>query len=100
MIGEHLIERVDNLRSAKLLRAINGGGEIPPEGAHHLFPVDLGIRDSVEIIFERGGEIIFHIALEEAGEERGYKPPLSSAWIFFFSMLMYSRSFSVVTVAA
>jgi hypothetical protein len=42
--------------------------------AQHLLPVDSPAGNVVELIFEVGGEIVFDIAFEKAGEERGHRP--------------------------
>ena len=55
---------------------VDGAGEIAPEIAQHLLPVDLAVRDLVELLFEIGGEIVFDIAREEALEEGGDEPAL------------------------
>ena len=67
--GEHLVERVDHLGEAHVLDLIDGADEVLPEVAQHLAPIDLGIGDLVELLFQIGGEIIFHVAHEERFEE-------------------------------
>ena len=56
-------------RRAQLLRLADGGREVAPEFAQDLLPVDLVVRDAIELLFEVGGEVEFHVAAEEGLEE-------------------------------
>src|SRR3546814_12408240 len=40
-----------------------------PEVAQHAAPVDASAGDVVETLLHLGGEVVLHVALEEAGEE-------------------------------
>ena len=68
---EHLVERVDHLRDAQFLDVADRGGEVAPEVAQHLLPVDLVVGDAVELLFEVGGEVVFDVAGEEVFQEGG-----------------------------
>ncbi len=70
------------------------------EAAHHLFPLDLVVRDPVQLVLEVRGEVELHVAREEALEERRHETTLSSATRRFFSSLTYSRSRRTCTVAS
>ena len=47
-----------------------------PEFLQKGFPVELAIRNDVQLLFEPGGEIIFHIAPEEVLKERRHEASL------------------------
>ncbi len=68
--AEHLVERIDHLRDAQVLDVADGVGELTPEVAQQLAPGDFVVGDTVELLFEIGGEAVFDIAGEEAFEER------------------------------
>ena len=53
-------------RILQVLGLAHRGGEIRPEIAQQLLPVQLAGRDFVQLLFQIGGEIIVDIALEEA----------------------------------
>ena len=76
MRPQHLVERVDDLGDAQLLDVAHGGGELTPEIPQQVAPSHLVVGDAVELLLEAGGEIVFHVAGEEAFEERGQHPPL------------------------
>ena len=71
MRAEELVQRVEHLRGAQLLGLADGGREVAPELAHHLLPVDLVVRDPVELLLEIRREVVFHVAAEEALQEGG-----------------------------
>ncbi len=52
------------------------GGEFLPEIAQQLLPVELAVRDFVQLLFQIGREIVSHIAVEEAVQEGGDQPAL------------------------
>ena len=52
-------------RRAEVLDAADGAGEIVPEFAQQRLPVDLAVRDLVELLLEIGGEIVADIFGEE-----------------------------------
>jgi len=67
----------DGILEPQIQRIVaNGGGEILPEIAQHLLPVELAIRYAVELFFEVGGEIIFDIAAKERFQKCRHHPPL------------------------
>ena len=76
MRAKQFVEAVENLRGAQILCFIHRSGEVLPEIAQHLFPVDLIVGDEIELFFETGGEIEFDIAREEAFEKGDDEPPL------------------------
>ncbi len=68
---QHGVERVDNLRDPQILRLADGGREILPEIAQQLFPGERSGGDFVQPLFQIGGEIVFHVLLEEVHQEDG-----------------------------
>ena len=66
---EQIVERVEHLGDAQFLDLVDRADEAGPEILQHLLPVDLVVGDAVELLFQRGGEIVFDIALEEAFQE-------------------------------
>ena len=84
---EELVQRIEHLGGAQFLRFADRGGEVAPEIAQHLLPVDLVIRDAVELFLEIRGEIVLHIAAEEASKKAMTIRPLSSGTRRFFSIL-------------
>ncbi len=83
---EQIVKRVENLRRAQFLRAVDGGGKILPEVPQHLLPVDLRIGNAVKLFFEPCREIIFDVAREEAFEECNDKTALVFRTRRFLSM--------------
>ncbi len=73
---QRLVERVEHVGDAQFLGVLDLGEEILPEFAQHLLPVELTGGDLVELFFQIGGEIVFHVFGEEAFEERCYQPAL------------------------
>ncbi len=71
-----IIQPLENRSRALFLGAFNRGFEIAPEITQHGAPIDLGIRDAVEIILEIGRKIVFHVFRKEALEEGGNDPAL------------------------
>ena len=69
MRPEHVVERIEHLGDAQILDLVDRADEVAPEILQHLLPVDLVVGDAVELFFQRGGEIIFDIALEEVFQE-------------------------------
>ncbi len=76
MRGEHLVQGVEHLGDSQILGRFHREGEVAPEVAQHLLPIDLVRRDLVQLLFEIRREIIFHIAGEEALEEGRDEAPL------------------------
>src|SRR5579863_5461255 len=76
MRTQQLVEAVEDLRGAEVLRAADGGGKIAPEIAQHLLPIDLAVGDFIELLLEIGGEVIADVAGEEGFEEGGDEAPL------------------------
>ena len=73
---EKLVQRIQHIGDAQFLHIIDGDREVTPEIAQHLLPVDLARRHLVELFLEVGGEVVFHIAPEEAFEECGHDAAL------------------------
>ena len=76
MRPEKLVEAVEHLPGAQVLGAVDGDGEIVPEIAQQRLPVDLAIRDLVELLLEIGGEIVADVFGEEGFEEGGHQASL------------------------
>src|SRR3546814_15799151 len=66
---EVAVERIDHLGDREVAGAGHGGAEGLPEVAQHAAPVDASAGDVVETLLHLGGEVVLHVALEEAGEE-------------------------------
>ena len=69
--AERLVQRVEHVRDAQILGAVDVDGELFPEVPQEGFPIELAVRDDVELFFQAGGEIVFHIARKEVLEEGG-----------------------------
>src|SRR3546814_9376874 len=65
---EVAVERIDHLGDREVAGAGHGGAEGLPEVAQHAAPVDASAGDVVETLLHLGGEVVLHVALEEAGE--------------------------------
>src|SRR5262249_30681560 len=74
--SQHFIERVDDLRDTQLLDVADRLGELSPEIAKKVAPGELIVGDPVELLFETGGEIVFHIPGEETLQEGREHPSL------------------------
>ena len=70
IVAEDAVERLQHVADAQVLGLADRGLEFVPERAQQRLPVDLGIGDAVEILFEIRGEVELDIALEEALQER------------------------------
>ena len=73
---QFLVQRVEHVGDAQFLDVVDGAGKILPEIAQHVLPGELAVGDLVELFFERGREIVFDIALEEAFQEGRQQPAL------------------------
>src|SRR6516225_4721529 len=69
------IERGQHLANGQLLGAVDRGRKVPPEIAQHFLPCGATARHVVELVLEIGGERVFDVALEKAGQKRGDEPP-------------------------
>ena len=58
-------------RDAQVLDVVDRGGEVAPEVAQQLAPVELVVGDAVELLLQVGGEVVFDVAGEEAFQEGG-----------------------------
>src|SRR5262249_43352547 len=58
MRTHHLVEMVDHFGDAQFFRFANGGGEIAPEIAQQLLPVQIAGGDFIQLLFEIGGEAV------------------------------------------
>jgi len=74
--GQKFVESVNDVRDTQLLDVIDGRNEVPPEIAQHLLPINLAIRNSVELLLKIGSESILNIMSEETFEDSGYDPSL------------------------
>ena len=68
---QHFVDRIDHVGDAQLRRCADGGRELGPEVAEEILPRQLAVGDEVELLFQRGGEIVFHVTREEFLEEDG-----------------------------
>ena len=68
---EHLVQRFQHLADAQILDLVDGAGEVAPEVAQHVLPLELAVGDEVELLLEVGREVVLDVALEEAFEEGG-----------------------------
>ncbi len=69
--AQRLVQRVEHVGGAQLGDLADGGVEVLPEVAEELLPVQLAVRHQVQLLFQRGGEVVLHVAAEELLEERG-----------------------------
>ena len=76
MRSQHVIERVQHLGDAEILDVVDRADEAGPELLQHLLPGNLVVGDAVELLFQRGGEVILHIAGEEILQERDHDAAL------------------------
>src|SRR3546814_20277297 len=75
---EVAVERIDHLGDGQVAGAVDGDAEGFPEVAQHAAPVDAAAGDVVEPLLHLGGEVVLHVALEEAGEEGDDQPDRKS----------------------
>ncbi len=76
MRTEEFVEAVEHLARAQVLDLAERGGELAPEVAEQILPVDLAVGDPVEPLLQVGGEVVFDITAEERLEERRHQPSL------------------------
>ena len=76
MRPQHVVERIQHLGDAQILDVVDGADEADPEILQHLLPGNLVVGDAVELLFQRGGEVILHIAREEVFQERDHDAAL------------------------
>ena len=76
MGSENAVEGIEHLTDPQVLGAVQSGRELLPEAAQDLLPVDLVVRDAVEILLEARREVVFDVAGEEALEERRHQHAL------------------------
>ena len=74
--AEDLVEGLQHVADAQVLDLVDGAGEVAPEVAQHVLPLELAVGDEVELLLEVGREVVLHVALEEALEEGGDEPAL------------------------
>ena len=74
MAAELGVERLEHRLDGQLPGPVDRRREIAPEITQQRLPVDPPARHLVELVFQIGGEIVFDVALEEAGQERGDQP--------------------------
>ena len=58
------VENFDDLGDTQFRRFVDGAFEISPESGEYLVPIDLTVGNTVELRFERRGEVILNIAAE------------------------------------
>src|ERR1700722_3082753 len=73
---QKLVQAVEHLARAEILDVADGAGEIVPEVAQERLPIDLAVRDLVELLFQIGGEIVTDVFGEERFEEGRDNPAL------------------------
>src|SRR5208282_570008 len=73
---EELVEAVEHLARAQVLDVADGAVKVVPEVAQKLLPVDLAVRDLVELLLEVGGEVVADVFGEEGLEESRHQPAL------------------------
>ncbi len=71
MGAENLVQAVEDFGDAKLGGFRDVAGEVLPEFAQQVLPVEFAGRDLVELLLERRREIIFDVAGKEVLEEGG-----------------------------
>ena len=76
MRPEKLVEAVEHLAGAQILDVADRAGEVVPEIAQERLPVDLAVRDLVELLLEIGGEVVADVFGEEGFEEGRHQPAL------------------------
>src|SRR5260370_15121767 len=76
MRAQKLVQTVEHLARAEVLDAGDSAREIVPEIAQERLPVDLAVRDLVELLFQIGGEIVADGFCQERPEESPDKPSL------------------------
>ncbi|HET6220760.1 MAG TPA: hypothetical protein VFE11_01290, partial [Dongiaceae bacterium] len=76
MRPQHVVERVQHLGDAQILDVVDRADEADPEILQHLLPGNLVVRDAVELLFQRGGEVVLHRAREEVLQERDHDAAL------------------------
>ena len=75
MWPEQLVERFEHLADSQVLDLLHRSGEVAPEVAQHVLPLELVVGDEIELLLEVGGEVVFDVAFEEALEEGDDQPP-------------------------
>jgi hypothetical protein len=96
---QFLVQRIEHVGDAQFLD-VSTRREIAPEIAQHVLPGELAVGDLVELLLQRGGEVVFDIAVEEALEEGRDEPALGLGDQLALVDVTYSRSCSVFSVAA
>ena len=64
-----LVQRIDDVGDAQLLRLLDGLVEGLPEAQQHLLVAAVSGGDAVEILLQAGGEVVLHVAAEEGGQK-------------------------------
>ena len=70
MRAQDLVQRLQHLADAQVLDLVDGAHEVAPEIAQHVLPLELAVGDEVELLLQVGREVVLHVALEEAFQER------------------------------
>ena len=60
--AESRVESIEHLLDPETLGLFHRAGEVAPEVAQHLPPVDLAGGDGIELAFERSREVVFDVA--------------------------------------
>ena len=69
-----VVERIQHLTNPQFGGGAHGVGELGPEVPEDRLPVDPPARNVVQLVLQVGGEVVFHVACEEALEERRDQP--------------------------
>ncbi len=68
--AQKLVERFQHVADAQILDLLDGAHEVPPEVAQDVLPLELAVGDEVELLLQVRREVVLHVALEEAFQER------------------------------
>ena len=82
---EQLVEASSTCVGAQVLDLADRGGELAPEVAQQLLPVDLAGGDLVELLLQIGGEVVLDVVAKNASRKAVTSRPLSSGMNRFFS---------------
>ncbi len=70
MRAQDLVQRLQHVADAQVLDLVDGADEVAPEVAQHVLVLELAVGDEVELLLQVGREVVLHVALEEALQER------------------------------
>src|SRR5690606_7243568 len=73
--GQELVEHLSDFGGLALHHFVTYGLEVAPECLEHRLPLRASAGDVVELLLHPGGEIVGHVAGEEAFQKRRQKTP-------------------------